>query len=349
MALEVLAQEFWRWLPAAGVTAVAMLTVGAANALLLRRSQTQHRVQRQLAILALSGAAVVAVVLTLPISETLRSQLLSLLGLLASAAIALASTTFVGNALAGMMLRALGNFRSGDFVRVGDHFGRVSERGLFHVEIQTEDRDLVTLPNLYLVTQPVKVVHRSGTFVSATVSLGYQVPHAHVRELLLLAAENAKLSEGYVQVSELGDYAVRYRVAGFLADAERLLDAAPRLRGCMLDVLHGAGVEIVSPTFMNQRRLSDRDRAIPPAAAVHGTEDSPMPDEVIFDKAIAAETREELESESRKLSSQLAEAETALESIEGDARAPAEARIARIRQLRRGIEARLARSGEDSG
>ena len=37
-------------------------------------------------------------------------------------------------------------------------FGRVTERGLFHTEIQTEDRDLVTLPNLYLVTNPVKVV-----------------------------------------------------------------------------------------------------------------------------------------------------------------------------------------------
>ncbi|MFQ5697118.1 MAG: mechanosensitive ion channel domain-containing protein [Myxococcota bacterium] len=286
-----------------------MGTLAVANALWLRRASTQNRLQRQLAILALSGAAVVSVVLALPISEALRSQLLSLLGLLVSAAIALASTTFMGNALAGMMLRGLGNFRSGDFVRVGDHFGRVSERGLFHVEIQTEDRDLVTLPNLYLVTQPVKVVHRSGTFVSASVSLGYAIPHTHVRELLLRAAERAELSEAYVHVSELGDYSVRYRVAGFLGDAEHLLGVPPRLRGCMLDVLHGAGVEIVSPTFMNQRQLSEDERAIPPAAASRETDASRMPDEVIFDKAIAAETREELESESGKLGADLAEPE----------------------------------------
>jgi len=37
---------------------------------------------------------------------------------------------------------------------VGDYFGRVTERGLFHVEIQTEDRDLATLPNMFLVSQP---------------------------------------------------------------------------------------------------------------------------------------------------------------------------------------------------
>ena len=61
------------------------------------------------------------------------------------------------------------NFRPGDFVRVGERLGRVTERGLFHTEIQTEDRDLTTLPNLYLVTNPVTVVRASGTIVSTTV------------------------------------------------------------------------------------------------------------------------------------------------------------------------------------
>ena len=30
---------------------------------------------------------------------------------------------------------------------------------LLHTEIQTEFRDLVTVPNLYMVTQPLLVVH----------------------------------------------------------------------------------------------------------------------------------------------------------------------------------------------
>ena len=52
------------------------------------------------------------------------------------------------------MLRTVRNFRAGDFIRVNDQFGRVTDRGLFHVEIQTADSDLITLPNLYLAAEP---------------------------------------------------------------------------------------------------------------------------------------------------------------------------------------------------
>lgn len=64
--------------------------------------------------------------------------------LLLSAAIALSPTTVLGNAMAGIMPRAVRSLRMGDFVRTGEHFGRVAERGLFHTEIQTEDRELTT-------------------------------------------------------------------------------------------------------------------------------------------------------------------------------------------------------------
>jgi len=135
-----------------------------------------HRLRRQLVTLIISFAGLIAVILVLPISAAKQGQLISLIGILLSAAIALSSATFMGNILAGMMLRATRNFKPGDFIRVGDYFGRVSDRGLFHIEIQTEDRDLTTLPNLYLVTNPVKVIQSSGTIVCAEISLGYDLP-----------------------------------------------------------------------------------------------------------------------------------------------------------------------------
>ena len=107
---------------------------------------------------ALVAITLIVVALALPISEAARGQLLGLLGLLATEAIALSSTTFLGNAMAGIMLRAIGSFRAGDFVRVGEYFGRVSDKSILHTEIQTEDRDLTTLPNLYLITHPLTVV-----------------------------------------------------------------------------------------------------------------------------------------------------------------------------------------------
>lgn len=279
--------------PSAALTvAVLIALVVTRRALDRRPSRGEHQFRDQLLMLGLTLAGVLVIIVSLPLSDATRSQLLSLLGVLLSAMIALASTTFVGNAMAGMMLRSLRHFRPGDFVRVGDHFGRVSDRGLFHVEIQTEDRDLTTLPNLYLVTNPVTVVHAEGTVVSATVSLGYDVSREVIQDLLVGAAERAGLADPFVHVTELGDFSVTYRIAGICKDVKRLLSVRSRLREMMLDELHAGGVEIVSPTFMNQRVLAKEDQFIPPVAKSSPkklVEPKPV-ESLVFDKADEAET-----------------------------------------------------------
>ena len=132
-------------------------------------------VRRQLLHVAIVVVAVVAVVLVLPIAQELKGALIGVIGLTVAAVIGLSATSMVGNALAGLMLRSVGNFKPGDFLSVEGHFGRVTYRRLMATEIQTEDRDLTTLPNQFLVTHPVKVIHATGTVVSTTVSIGYDV------------------------------------------------------------------------------------------------------------------------------------------------------------------------------
>ncbi len=287
---------------------VAVLVIAGLHYLLYGRdgaSAPRGRLRRQVAGVGLYLAGLVAIIVALPLSDEVRSQLLSLIGLIVSATITLSATSLVGNALAGLMLRALRNFHAGDFVHVGEHFGRVSDRGLFHVEIQTEDRDLVTLPNLYLATHPVRVVRNSGTIVSARVSLGYDVSWNHVEAILAQAAENAGLNEPFVQVLELGDYSVVYRAAGFLTDVRTLISARSRLRTAMLDGLHGANIEIVSPIFMNQRPLRNAQRFVPSAEATHPKTSEHLPEDVVFDKADEAQTREFLEREHESLGRRL--------------------------------------------
>jgi len=277
-----------------------------------------YQYRRQLAIMSLSLFGLLMIILVLPISDTLRGQLLGLTGLVLSAALALSSTTFIGNGMAGLMLRAVRNFHLGDFIRVGDHFGRVTERGLFHTEIQTEDRDLTTLPNLYLVTNTVTVLRSSGTLLSAKVSLGYDVPHTLVEAQLLAAARNAGLSDPFVTVSDLGDFAVIYRVAGILPEVKEFVSANSRLRVMMLDTLHEAGIEIVSPTFMNTRAIPETRRFIPEAERTAPGPATPTaaPESVLFDKADQAEsieklreTRDQLQEKSEAINLQMKDAE----------------------------------------
>ncbi len=280
------------------------------------RGSLDLKFRRQIVTLLILFVGMLAIILVLPLSDSERGQLLSLIGILLSAAIALSSTTILGNLIAGFMLRAIRHFRAGDFIRVGDYFGRVSDRGLFHIEVQTEDRDLTTFPNMYLVTNPVTVSRSSGTVISATVSLGYEVPRKKAQGLLARAAEDAALVEPFVHVIELGDFSVTYRVAGLLKEVKQLISARSKLRELMLDRLHEAGIEIVSPTFMNQRPLKDGQVFIPQREH-HDTADpeksySELPEEVVFDKAEEAESTEKLKERYKNLGEEL---ETLKESL----------------------------------
>lgn len=296
--LNTVVDKLFEFIPAGIAIVLVVMFMAVVRSLMTKRyiGKADLQFRRQLTTMVLSLFGLVVVIITLPLAESTVGQLLSLLGLLLSAAIALSATTFVGNIMAGLMLRAIANFRAGDFVRIGDHFGRVSERGLFHVEIQTEDRDLTTLPNLYLVTNPVKVIRESGTLVTAEVSLGYDVPRKLVEKALVTAVTDVGLTEPFVLVDELGDYSVTYRAAGLLTEVKGLISCRSHLREAMLDRLHEAGIEIVSPTFMNQRVLPAEKTFIPKPSR---TDTDPVqskeaPEAVVFDKADEAESLEKL-------------------------------------------------------
>jgi small-conductance mechanosensitive channel len=266
------------------------------------------RFRIQLFMLIISFLGLVAILLALPLSEGTKGQLLGLIGILLSGVIALSATTFVGNIMAGLMMRAMRNIRPGDFIRVGEHFGRVSELELFHVELQTESRDLTTLPNLFMATKPVKVIRSSGTLVTTELSLGYEIPHRKVISLLKQAALEADLKEPFVHVVDLGNFAITYRVLGLLTDVKNLLTTHSRLKRKILNQLHEAGIEIVSPNFMNQRQLSPDQPIIPEVEPGETEVEAAANIEAIaFDKADKAESIEKLRKRHQDLKESLTE------------------------------------------
>jgi len=305
----------------AAIIIVVLLLLAVRYVLNKRYARTPgHQFRRQLTVLVLSFIGLIVVILTLPVSESTIGQLLGLLGILLSAAIAFSATTFVGNIMAGLMLRAVKNFRPGDFIRVGEHFGRMSDRGLFHIEIQTEDRDLTTLPNQYLVNNPVKVIRSSGTLVTADVSLGYDVSRVVVERVLLEAATDAELEEPFVYIMELGDFSVTYRIAGLLTEVKSLLSTRSRLHEMMLDRLHAVGIEIVSPNFMNQRVLDKDVRFVAKPAPIKVAAEpmKPPPEAVVFDKADEAESLEKLREQQEELHKELNELKSTLAEAPDD-------------------------------
>jgi len=246
--------------------------------------------RRQLLQIGGTLIAVLLVILLMPFDAETTGQLLQLFGLIVSATIALSSTTLVGNVMAGLMLKTIGNIEPGNFITVGDYFGRISEMDLLHTEIQTEERDLTTLPNLYLVTHPVRVMRSSGTIIFVELSLGYDVSRVVVENAMIAAATTVGLEKPYVQIRELGDYSVIYRVSALLADVNKLIDKRRELRAKTMDALHDAGIEIVSPTFMNTRSYDNKATFTHRVDGAASSHEGASPDAIAFDKAERAES-----------------------------------------------------------
>lgn len=306
------------WLPLIAALSIAGLIITLSYRVLFSRGlelTAEQRLPRQFIFIILVLVAVIAITLSLPVSESSRNQVLALIGVLVSGVIAFSSTTLVSNLIAGLVLRFNRPFRTGDFIRCNEFFGRVSEKGLLDTEIQTEQRELISIANSYLVNNPVSVVRASGTLISATVSIGYDVHHKTVTQLLEQAVQQSGLNDGFVQVTELGDFSVSYKVSGLLTDVKRLLTAKSKLHCAILDTLHNHSIEIMSPNVVMQRPSEATHKLIPPSLSNERSqiENTDSHEDIAFDKAEQAEQHEQSVT---SLQTALSELNTRLENAQ---------------------------------
>lgn len=275
-----------------GIVVLAVVFFIFLNSWVFNRSKSLSfggNVARRTITFVISLVGILAFILTLPIDKGIKGQILSFLGIVISAGIALSSTTVLGNLIAGIMNNSMNRFRNGDLIRVNDLQGRVTRRSAFHTEIQLEDSNFMTIPNLYIASNPVKLTRKVNTVISTTVSLGYDVPRSRIEAALKEAATAAGLTDPYVYITQLGDYSVTYKIHGFLKDAKKFFSVNSLLNAKVLDVLHEQEIEIVSPSFMNQRRVDDQWFIPPTLVQPQEEEKEEIPEELIFTEANEAE------------------------------------------------------------
>lgn len=229
---------------------------------------------------------VLVFILSLPIDKSLKGQIMSFLAIIISAGIALSSTTILGNLIAGFMNNSMNRFRNGDLIKIGDLQGRVTKKSIFHTEIQLEDSNFITIPNLYIANNPVKLTRKTNTVISTSVSLGYDVSRIQIEEALKEAAILTELTDPYVYITNLGDFSVDYKIHGFLDDSNKFFSTQSLLNANVMDNLHKKGIEIVSPTFMNQRRVDEKEFIPAKEVKKPNPKDESSPEELIFSEAI---------------------------------------------------------------
>lgn len=79
-----------------------------------------------------------------------------------------------------------------------------------------------------------------------------------------------------------------YEIHGFLEDSTKYFSSTSLLKAEVMDKLHDAHIEIVSPTFANQRRVDEKQFIPGHITETHITTDK-LPEKLIFDEAIKSE------------------------------------------------------------
>ena len=174
--------------------------------------------------------------------------------------VSLGAASVVGQAFNGFILMYGRAFRSGDYVRIGEHEGTVESLGTFTTRLRTGLGDELILPNSLVMAASIRNYSRAGEgvgcVVDSSVTIGYSAPWRQVHAML---EEAARRTEGiadapapYVRQTSLSDFYVEYRLIAYTPaeDPATRVDVLSRLRGSIQDVFNEHGVQIMSPHYM---------------------------------------------------------------------------------------------------
>jgi small-conductance mechanosensitive channel len=165
-----------------------------------------------------------------------------------------------GQAASGLVLMYSRTIRVGEYVRINDQEGTVTEMGAFTTRIRTGLGEELTLPNALVLGTVTKnysrVVKGRGFVVDTTVTIGYDTPWRQVESLLTEAARRTPgvLDDPLPRVFQtaLSDFYPEYRLVCQAVPSE------PRPRAEVLSALHANiqdvfneyGVQIMSPHYL---------------------------------------------------------------------------------------------------
>ncbi|MGX2164501.1 mechanosensitive ion channel family protein [Klebsiella pneumoniae] len=179
----------------------------------------------------------------------------------------LGSTGVMTHAMSGLVLIYSRALRKGDWIRLADNEGQVSEIGVLATKILTRENYIVTVPNAVVVSG--KIINLSAESADGGVNLttsvtigtiGYDTPWRQVHALLELAARRTPGIDQQIApvVRKLGllDWYTSYELQVRLLPTTKLPDGRNALHSSIIDVFNEFGVQIMSPNFVMQPKAA---------------------------------------------------------------------------------------------
>jgi small-conductance mechanosensitive channel len=223
-----------------------------------------------LAVFFIIALALAIAIPYLPGSDSPAFQGVSIfLGVLLS----LGSTAAVANVISGIILIYTRAFQLGDYIRIGEQFGKVVEKTLLVTRLLNFNNIVVTIPNAKVLEESIENYSRgvqdgnnTPMALELLIKLSYKVSWQKAYDVLLSAAAATKFirtdpAPEVIQLS-LNENNVTYKVSVYLEDPGRLEDAQSHLIQNIRDYCREAGIELMVPQTVQLLR-SELPNSIP--------------------------------------------------------------------------------------
>ncbi len=113
-----------------------------------------------------------------------------------AAAIALVSKDYISNMINGMIIMFSDQISLEDYVKIGDHRGKVTNITLLNMHIINDDDDLVYVPNNYLLTSDIVNFTKRNI---KKITIEFELNQAHVKHYAHLKEDFKKVIEPYLK------------------------------------------------------------------------------------------------------------------------------------------------------
>lgn len=214
-----------------------------------------------------------AVVMAYPYLPGAGSEAFKGVSVLIGLMVTVGGSSLFSQAASGLVLMYSRTLRVGEYVRVGEHEGTVTEMGAFTTRVRTGLGEELTLPNALVLGSVTKnysrVVPGRGYVLDTVLTIGYDTPWRQVEAMLVEAAGRTPGVLAHpaplVFQTALSDFYPEYRLVCQASPKE------PRPRAEVLSALHAHiqdvfneyAVQIMSPHYLGDPPTA---KVVPPQA-----------------------------------------------------------------------------------
>ncbi len=220
----------------------------------------------------------VALLLVLSVGYHAETQLKGLLAGSGVAAIIIgfAAQNLLSGVLAGMSLQIGPPYKLGDWLKVGDQFGEVTEITWGSTKLRTNDGIKLELPNNEIIKQTITNLHYPTPLhaMRLTVGADYAIPPNRVKDALLRATTHAigvvPEPPPKIYLKDFGESAITYEIKFWLMNHAQFNEICDTIRTNVWYEFKRRKINIPFPirSVQLERRRSSNEDALAPARAM---------------------------------------------------------------------------------